>query len=107
VSKYEHQLQPKKLRQEKKGTVVWPAMFFEPPEKITSRKKRYSRLTNGQNKSQITICFVKIQTHQLRLEKIMTGKKVPYLSVMSKHEHHQSHFNLRKFLLGFFILQKQ
>jgi hypothetical protein len=26
---------PKKLRPEKKGTVVWPAMFFEPPEKIT------------------------------------------------------------------------
>jgi hypothetical protein len=26
---------------------------------------------------------------------------------VSKYEHHQSHFNLRKFLLGFFILQKQ
>ncbi len=26
---------------------------------------------------------------------------------MSKYEHHQSHFNLRQFLLGFFILQKQ
>ncbi len=26
---------------------------------------------------------------------------------MSKYEHHQSHFNLRKFLLCFFILQKQ
>ncbi len=26
---------------------------------------------------------------------------------MSKFEHHQSHFNLRKFLLGFFTLQKQ
>jgi hypothetical protein len=26
---------------------------------------------------------------------------------MSKYKHHQSHFNLRKFLLGFFILQKQ
>ncbi len=36
-----------KLRPEKKGTVVWPAMFFEPPEKITSGKKRYSRLTDG------------------------------------------------------------
>ncbi len=31
----------------KKGTVVWLAMFFEPPEKNTTRKKRYSRLTNG------------------------------------------------------------
>jgi hypothetical protein len=26
---------------------------------------------------------------------------------VSKYKHHQSHFNLRKFLLGFFILQKQ
>ncbi len=32
---------------------------------------------------------------------------VRYLSVMSKYEHHQSHFNLRKFLLGFFFLLKQ
>ncbi len=32
---------------------------------------------------------------------------VRYLSVVSNYEHHQSHFNLRKFLLGFFILQKQ
>ncbi len=32
---------------------------------------------------------------------------VRYSSVVSKYEHHQSHFNLRKFLLGFFILQKQ
>ncbi len=29
----------KKLQPEKKGTVVWPAMFFEPPEKITTKKK--------------------------------------------------------------------
>jgi hypothetical protein len=29
----------KKLRPEKKGTVVWPAMFFEPPEKIRPEKK--------------------------------------------------------------------
>ncbi len=28
-------------------------------------------------------------------------------SVVSKYEHHQSHYNLRQFLLGFFILQKQ
>ncbi len=26
---------------------------------------------------------------------------------MSKYEHHQSHFNLRKILLGFFLFQKQ
>jgi hypothetical protein len=39
VSKYEHQLRPKKITTRKKGTVVWPAMFFEPPEKITAQKK--------------------------------------------------------------------
>ncbi len=27
---------PKKLRPEKNGTVVWPAMFFKPPEKNTT-----------------------------------------------------------------------
>ncbi len=32
---------------------------------------------------------------------------VRYSSVVSKYEHHQSHFDLKKFLLGFFILQKQ
>ncbi len=43
--------------------------------------------------------------------KIMTGKKrydtVVWSSVVSKYKHHQSHSNLRKFLLGFFILQNQ
>jgi hypothetical protein len=38
------------LRPEKKRTVVWPAMFFSgfklQPEKITTGKKRYSRLAN-------------------------------------------------------------
>ncbi len=42
----------------------------------------------------------------------MTGKNydrkkryntVIWSSVVSKYEHHQSHFNLRKFLLGFFV----
>jgi hypothetical protein len=36
---------------EKKGTVIWPAMFFGgfklQPEKITTRKKRHSRLADG------------------------------------------------------------
>jgi hypothetical protein len=32
-------LQPKKFMTGKKGTVVWPAMFFKPPEKITTGKK--------------------------------------------------------------------
>jgi hypothetical protein len=45
--KIRHQLQPEKITTEKKGTVVWPAMFFEPPEKNTTGKKRYSRLTDG------------------------------------------------------------
>jgi hypothetical protein len=38
---------------------------------------------------------------------VMYILSVWYLSVVSKYEHHQSHFNLRKFFLGFFILQKQ
>ncbi len=32
------------------------------PEKITTGKKRYSRLAVSWNKSQITLCHVKIQT---------------------------------------------
>ncbi len=60
MSKYKHQLQPEKIKTGKKGTVVWPAMFFEPLEKTTTRKEKNSRLTNGQNKSQITVCRVKI-----------------------------------------------
>ncbi len=108
VSKYKHQLQPKKTTTGKKGTVVWPAMFFKPPEKKYDWKKKYSHLTDGGNKTQITVC---------RVTPITTGKNndrnnkryntVIWLSVVSKYEHHQSHFNLRKFLLGFFILQKQ
>ncbi len=57
MSKYEHQLQPGKITTGKKGTVVWPAMFFEPPEKITAGKKRYSHLANGWNKSQNSYWF--------------------------------------------------
>ncbi len=37
----------------------------------------------------------------------LVGINLISLSVVSKYEHHQSHFNLVKFLLGFFILQKQ
>ncbi len=29
-----------KIYDRKKSTVVWPAMFFEPPEKITTQKKK-------------------------------------------------------------------
>ncbi len=56
----------KKNLPEKKGTVVWPAMFFGgfklQPEKIMTGKKRYSCLADGWNKSQITVCRVKIRT---------------------------------------------
>jgi hypothetical protein len=51
MSKYEHQLQPKKITTGKKGTVVWPAMFFEPPEKITTGKKGQN--TNTTNHTSI------------------------------------------------------
>ncbi len=107
MSKYEHQLRPEKNTTKKKVQSSGRLCFSNHRKKITTQKKRYSRLTDGWNKSQITVCCVKIRTHQLQLEKIMTGKKVRYSSVVSKYKHHQSHFNLRKFLLGFFILQKQ
>ncbi len=101
---------PKKLRPEKKGTVVWPAMFFEPPEKLRPEKKKVQSSDWATDISQITVCRVKIRTHQLWMEKLWPEKKydtVVWLSVVSKYENHQSQFNLRKFLLGFFILQKQ
>ena len=44
------------------------------PEKITTTKKRYSRLAVGWNKSQITVCRVKYE-HQLSPEKVTTQKK--------------------------------
>jgi hypothetical protein len=64
---------PKKKRYSRLAGYV-----FRTTGKITTRKKRYSHLTDGWNKSQITVCRVKIRTHQLRLEKIMTGKKVQH-----------------------------
>ncbi len=77
-------LQPEKIMTRKKkvqssGRRLKP-MFFGgfklQPEKITTRKKRYSRLADGWNKSQITICRVKIRTPIItKLEKITTGKK--------------------------------
>ncbi len=73
-------------------------------------KKRYSRLTDGWNKSQITVCHVKYEHTNYDWKKLWLEKKydtVVWSSVMSKYKHHQSHFNLRKFLLSFFILQKQ
>ncbi len=107
MSKYEHQLQPKKIYDQKKKIQSSGRLCFstyrknlQPEKKVQSSDRRLK-----------TVCRVKIQTHQLRLEKVMTGKKrydtVIWLSVVSKYEHQQSHFNLRKFLLGFFILQKQ
>jgi hypothetical protein len=38
---------------------------------------------------------------------VMYILSVRYSSVVSKYKHHTSHFNLRKFLLGYFILQNQ
>ncbi len=64
---HEHQLwylhTTGKITTRKKGTFVWPGGFKLQPEKImTRKKKRYSRLADGWNKSQITVCPVKIQT---------------------------------------------
>ncbi len=68
---------PKKLRPPQKRYSRLAGYVFRTTRKITTPpKKRYSRLTDGWNKSQITVCRVEIRTHQLQLEKIMTGKKV-------------------------------
>jgi hypothetical protein len=94
VSKYEHQLQPEKNYEPKKKVKSSGRLCFSNHRnKLRPKKKRYSRLTDRWNKSQITICHVKTQTHKLGLKKIMTGNKVRYSSVISKYEHHQSHFN--------------
>jgi hypothetical protein len=46
------------------------------PEKITTEKKRYSRLAVGWNKSQITVCRVKIQTPTVTGKNYDRKKKV-------------------------------
>jgi hypothetical protein len=106
VSKYEHQLRPKKITTGKKGTVVSLARFFEPPEKLQLKKKVQSSDRRLNQISDNRLLCQNINT-PITTGKIKTGKKVGYSSVMSKYKHHQSHFNLRKFSLGFFILQKQ
>ncbi len=112
VSKYEHQLRTEKITtRKKKGTVFWPAMFFEPPEKIMTKKKkvqssdrRLKWISDNRLLCQNTNTPITTGKNYYRKIKYDT---VVWSSVMSKYEHHQSHFHLRKFLLGFFILQKQ
>jgi hypothetical protein len=75
------------------------SMFFGgfklQPEKITSRKKRYSCLADGRNKSQMTICRVKIRTPIItKLEKITTGEKkgtVVWSSVGAQNTKYNTH----------------
>ncbi len=62
---------PENITTRKKGLVVWPAMFFGgfklQPEKVTTRKKRYSCLADGWN-----ACFLAGSNYnrkQLRPEK--------------------------------------
>ncbi len=59
------------------------------------KKKRYSRLADGLNKSQITVCRVKIQTPIItKLEKIRTWKKkgtVVWSSVGAQNTKHNTH----------------
>ncbi len=78
-------------RKKRYDTVVWPANFFGrfklQPEKITTGKKRYSCLANGWNRSQITVCRVKIRTPIItKLEKIRTGKKVQSSGCWLEHK---------------------
>ncbi len=95
VSKYEHQLQWEKITTRKKrysclvGYVFcWvPLLIKLRPEKITTRKKRYSHLADGWNKSQITVCRVKILT-PITTQKNYDWKKSPviWLSVGINHK---------------------
>ncbi len=68
-------------------------------------KKRYSRLTDGWNKSQITVCRVKIQSHQLQLEKIMTGLKKSTIQLfghlLCQNTNTTNHTLFKKILIGF------
>jgi hypothetical protein len=70
------QITTRKIMTGKKGTVVWPSVEIKISynhlscqntntnyhRKYYGQKKRYSRLAVGWNKSQITVCRVKIQT---------------------------------------------
>jgi hypothetical protein len=57
-----------KLQPEKKGTVVWPAMFFEPPEKITTRKK-------GTRSTPITRCKIFFSSSVLFLRRPLVPRQ--------------------------------
>ncbi len=84
VSKYQHQLQPEKIRTGKKRYSHLAGYAFRPTGKTYDQKKK----VQSSDRWLKTICRVKIQTHKLRLEKNMTGKirydTVIWLSVMSK-----------------------
>ncbi len=102
---HEHQLwylqtTGKNYYQEKKGTVLWPAIFFggfkfQSEKNFDPKKKRYSCLADGWHKSQITLCHVKIQTPIItKLEKNMSLKKkgtVVWLSVGAQNTKHNTH----------------
>jgi hypothetical protein len=62
------------------------------PEKNYDRKKRYSRLAVGWNKSQITVCRLKRQTPAITRKNYDRKKRYSRLAVgwntyMSKYEH--------------------
>jgi hypothetical protein len=73
---------PKKLLPEKRHSHLASHVFRRvqiTTGKNMTRKKRYSRLAKGWNKSQITVCRVKIRTPIItKLEKIKTRKKKKY-----------------------------
>jgi hypothetical protein len=86
-------------------------MFFEPPEKITTQKnkvqspdRRLKQISDNRLSCQNTNTIITNGKNYDRKKRFDT---VVWLSVVSKYKHHQLHFNLRKLLLGFFILQKQ
>ncbi len=74
-------LQPEKITTGKKRYSRLAGNFFRKVQITTrknyDRKKRYSRLADGWNKSRITVCRVKIRTPIItKLDKVTTGKKV-------------------------------
>ncbi len=107
MSKYEHQLWPEKITTGKKRYSRPACYVFWTTGKTYDRKKRYCHLTDGWKPSVVS----KYKHPNYDWKKIWLEKKrydtVIWSSVVSKYEHQQSTFNLRKFSLGFFILQKQ
>ncbi len=87
-------LPEKKLYSHLAGHVFWRVQIST-GKNCDLKKKRYSHHADGWNKSQITVCRVKIQTPVItKLEKITTGEKkgtVVWLLVGAQNTKHNTH----------------